>query len=104
MKTINPKITATKFVVTDKDIYRLTYESIKSKSDINGILAVCDRYDKENYCCELCPSAKSTVRKIVYLKNKNECEIFKIIDFLSKELVFPNDMEDIIEETILIKE
>ncbi len=94
--TINSKVT--KFIYVNNDVCRLCYEMIKSKSGINGIRINYECYDKNDYCNSDIPKAKKVIYRKIYLKNKNETEILKIINFLSTETVFPDDAQDIISE------
>lgn len=94
----NKLSSTTKFIVTDNEIFCLLYNKIQNKAGVNGICAICQRYDKDEYFKDSVPKAKHTIKRNVYLKNKSIEEIFQIIDFLSKELVAPDDVKDVVEE------
>lgn len=91
----------TKFVITENTVSRLAYSMVKNSAGSNGICSTCDSFDKNSYLHDNNPKIKSTVQRFVYLKNKSQSEILKIIEFLGNELVFPEALKDVVEEMFL---
>lgn len=98
MKNILTGTSSAKFLIADNEIFCLSYSRIQNKAGVNGICAICRCYGKEEYFKSDIPKAKHTIKRIIYLKNKSEKEILSIIDFLSRELVAPDDVKDVVKE------
>lgn len=103
MTTKENNLSVVKHVITDADIYRLSYTAVKSKDKTNGICAICECFDKKSCNSNDDLKLKSVIERRVYLKSVNDRDIISIIEKLSDHLVFPDDVEDIIEEYFLLR-
>lgn len=92
-----------KHIITDNDTYRLSYSTVKTNGITNGISVICEWFNNKSYNYDDTPATKNIIERKVYLKNKSERDILSIIGILSDQLVFPDDIEDIIEEFFSIK-